>query len=109
MRLHFPVLIIALLAAPAAAQPLAPSLSTGGTNMAPDFYPKPKCEPAGKVPVQPGNNPDAMNTYNMKVRVFNQKVTALNICMKDYVDNAQNDINTIQKTVRDAVAEANAR
>ena len=104
MRLRFPGLIIALLAALAAAQPL----STGGTNMTSDFYPRPKCEPVGKAPVQPGNNPDAMNTYNMKVRVFNQKVAAMNICMKDYVDNAQNDINTIQKTVRDAVAEANA-
>ena len=105
MRLHFPVLVIALLAAPAAAQPL----STGGTNMPPDFYPKPKCEPAGKLPVQPGNNPDAMNSYNLKVRTYNQRAAALNICMKDYVDNAQNDINTIQKTVRDAVAAANAR
>ena len=105
MRLHFPVLVIALLAAPAAAQPL----STGGTNMPPDFYPKPKCEPAGKLPFQPGNNPDAMNSYNLKVRTYNQRAAALNICMKDYVDNAQNDINTIQKTVRDAVAEANAR
>ncbi len=109
MRLHFTVLVIALLVAPAAAQPLAPSLATGGTNMPPDFYPRPKCESPGKTPVQPGNNPDAMNTYNMKVRVFNQKVAALNICMKDYVDNAQNDINLIQKTVRDAVAEVNAR
>jgi hypothetical protein len=109
MRFHFPALVIVMLSVPAFAQPLAPSLATGGTNMPADFYPKPKCEPAGKAPVQPGNNPDAMNTYNMKVRVFNQKVTALNICMKDYVDNAQNDINTIQKTVRDAVAEANTR
>jgi hypothetical protein len=109
MRILFAGLVIVMAAAPAFAQPLSPSLTTGGTNMPPDFYPRPKCEPAGKAPVQPGNNPDAMNTYNMKVRVFNQKVTALNICMKDYVDNAQNDINTIQKTVRDAVAEANAR
>ena len=28
--------------------------------------------------------------------------------MKNYVENAQNDINAVQKTVRDAVAEANA-
>ena len=63
MRLRFPGLIIALLAAPAAAQPL----STGGTNMTSDFYPRPKCEPVGKAPVQPGNNPDAMNTYTMTV------------------------------------------
>ena len=104
MRRRFPVLIFALLAAPAAAQPL----STGGTNMTPDFYPRSKCEPVGKAPVRPGNNPDAMNTYNMKVRVFNQKVAAMNLCMKNYVENAQNDINAVQKTVRDAVAEANA-
>lgn len=105
MRALFPFLILAGLTVSAAAQPL----STGGTNMGPDFYPKPKCEPAGKAPVAPGNNPDAMNVYNLKVREFNKRVTAMNVCMKDYVDNAQNDINSIQNTVRDAVASANAR
>jgi hypothetical protein len=104
MRILWTIAACVALAGPASAQ----ALSTGGTNMAPDFYPRPKCEPAGKAPVQPGNDPDAMNSYNLKVRSFNQKVMAMNLCMKAYVDNAQNDINTIQKVVRDAVTEANA-
>ncbi|MFO1247810.1 MAG: hypothetical protein U1E93_06230 [Alphaproteobacteria bacterium] len=105
MRRIFAVLMIVTLAGSASAQ----TLSSGGTNMAPDFYPKPKCEPAGTPPVAPGNNPDALQVYNLKVRAYNQRVTAMNVCMKNYVDNAQNDINTIQRTVKDAVAAANAR
>ena len=104
MRVSWMIIAILALAGPAFAQ----TLSTGGTNMTPDFYPKPKCEPAGKAPVQPGNDPDAMRVYNLKVRDFNKRATAMNICIKAYVDNAQNDINTIQKVVRDAVADANA-
>ena len=42
-----------------------------------------------------------------KVRNFNQKVAALKRACKVYVDNAQNDINTIQQAVHDAVAAAN--
>jgi len=108
MRFFWMIVACVALAGPASAQALSTPLSSGGTNMAPDFYPRPKCEPAGKAPVQPGNDPDAMNVYNLKVRAFNQRVMAMNLCMKAYVDNAQNDINTIQKVVRDAVTEANA-
>ena len=104
MRILWTFLMVAALTGPAFAQPL----STGGTNMASDFYPRPKCEPAGKAPVQPGNDPDAMRVYNLKVRDFNKRATAMNLCIKAYVANAQNDINTIQKVVRDAVAETNA-
>ena len=104
MRILFQALIVAALIGPAFAQPLA----TGGTNIGPDFYPKPKCEPTGPLPVRPGNDPDAMNVYNLKVRTFNQRAAAFNLCLKAYVDNAQNDINSIQKMVHDAVAEANA-
>ena len=46
----------------------AQTLSSGGANMTPDFYPKPNCEPAGTAPVAPGNNPDALQVYNLKVR-----------------------------------------
>ena len=64
MRVSWMIIAILALAGPAFAQ----TLSTGGTNMTPGFYPKPKCEPAGKAPVQPGNDPDAMRVYNLKVR-----------------------------------------
>jgi hypothetical protein len=96
-------MVVMALAGPAGAQTIA------GSNMPPDFYPHPKCEALGKAPGHPVNDPDAMNTYNMKVRAFNQKANAFNLCMKVYVDNAQNDINAIQVMVRSAVAEANAK
>lgn len=105
MRSFFHTLIIVALAGPASAQTAAPTV---GSNMPPDFYPRPKCEALGKAPAKPGNDPDAMNLYNMKVRVFNQKAIAFNLCLKTYVDNAQNDINAIQAIVHAAVADANA-
>lgn len=97
------LVVVMAFAGPAGAQTIA------GSNMAPDFYPHPKCEPTGKAPAKPGNDPDAMNLYNMKVRVFNQKAIAFNLCLKTYVDNSQNDINAIQAVVHAAVAEANAQ
>ncbi len=104
MRVLWSSVMVLALAGPVAAQPL----STGGSNMAPDFYPKPKCEPTGPAPSMVGNDRDAREIYNARVRGFNQKIAAFNLCMKLYVDNAQNDINTIQTVVRDAVNEANA-
>lgn len=103
MRILRTLMVVMALAGSAGAQTIA------GSNMPPDFYPHPTCEPTGKAPAKPGNDPDAMNVYNMKVRALNQKVIAFNLCMKVYVDNAQNDINAIQMMVRSAVAEANAR
>jgi hypothetical protein len=109
MRIHVPALVLACLAVPfLAGAASAQTLSSGGSNVGPDFYPRPRCEAPGPAPVSPGNNPDAVTIYNLKVRTYNQRVAAMNVCMKDYVDNAQNDINTIQKTVKDAVAAANA-
>jgi len=108
MRISWIIIAVLTLGGALAGPASAQALSTGGSNMPPDFYPRPKCEPAGSMPVRPGNDPDAMEVYNMKVRTFNKKAAALNLCMKAYVDNAQNDINAIQKTVHDAVAQANA-
>ena len=99
MRILWTVMVLAL--AGASAQPL----STGGSNMGTDFYPKPGCEPAGPAPSSPGSDADGRTIYNAKVRSFNQKIAAFNLCMKLYVDNAQNDINTIQKIVHDSVVE----
>ena len=79
MRILWTVLIAAALAGPACAQTVTPS---AGSNMPPDFYPHPKCEALGKAPSHPGNDPDAMNAYNMKVRAFNQKAIAFNLCLK---------------------------
>jgi hypothetical protein len=107
MRLSFSSgIIILALAAPAFAQ-TAPV--PGASNMLPDFYPQPKCEKPGTAPKSPGNGDnDAMMSYNVRVRNFNQKAMAFNLCLKAYVDAAQNDINAIQAIVHAAVAEANA-
>jgi hypothetical protein len=106
MRILICMGIVMTLAVPAAAQPLP---SPAGSNMPPDFYPHPKCDKPDKSHlVQPGNDPDAMRIYNFKVKAFNDKATAFNLCIKAYIDNAQNDINTIQAIVHAAVADANS-
>jgi hypothetical protein len=77
-------------------------------NLPPDFYPQPNCE----KPQSPGKPPEAQNaaamqSYNARVKNFNQQAEMFNVCMKDYSDKAQNDINRILATVHTAVAAAN--
>ncbi|HMH66226.1 MAG TPA: hypothetical protein VK515_11590 [Rhizomicrobium sp.] len=108
MRILFSLLIVAAMAAPAAAQTPMP----GGSNMPPDFYPHHNCVKPDKTGLNgaPGvKDQDAMRVYNYKVKRFNDAATVFNLCIKVYVDNAQNDINAIQAIVRAAVADANAR
>jgi hypothetical protein len=103
MRIFLSVLIVAALAGTAAAQ--TPTAAPAGSNMPPDFYPHPQCEkPQGRL-VAPGNDPDAMRIYNLKA--FNDRATSFNVCLKAFIDNAQNDINTIQAIAHAAVTDAN--
>jgi hypothetical protein len=105
MRIFVSVLIIVALAGPAAAQ--MPAQVPAGSNMPPDFYPHPQCEkPQGHL-VAPGNDPDALRIYNLKVKAFNDRAVRFNVCLKAFIDNAQNDINAIQAIAHAAVADAN--
>jgi hypothetical protein len=84
----------------------------GGSNMPPNFYPAPVCEKPDKKRLSGASgvqDQDAMRAYNLKIKAFNDKAVAFNACIKAYIDNAQNDINTIQAIVHAAVAEANAQ
>lgn len=102
MRVLYTILTIAMLAGPAGAE--AP-----GSNMPPDFYPRPPCvKPDKGHLVQPGNDVDAMRVYNARVKEFNDRAVAFNACLKTYINKAQNDINIIQAIVHAAVADANA-
>jgi hypothetical protein len=94
--------LLVLVAAPAAAQPLG--------NLPPDFYPRPSCErpPAPGQPPESGSQA-AMQIYNAKVKAFNSKAATFNACMQDYRDRAQKDIDAILATVHGAVADANAQ
>jgi hypothetical protein len=92
-------------------QTVTTPVTAGEGNMPAGFYPKSPCEKPDKKamgsPPEATNQP-AMQAYNAKVKTFNQKAVAFNDCMKTYVAKAQNDIKTIQDTVHDAVADANA-
>jgi hypothetical protein len=101
------IALLAVLPIAARAQTAAP-----GSNMPPDFYPRPACVKPDKAGLNgaPGvQNQEAMRAYNLRVKLFNDKAAAFNACITLYVGKAQNDINAIQAIVHAAVADANAR
>lgn len=105
LRIFATFFLFALLSAAAAQPPTA-----AASNMPPDFYPRSPCIKPDKSGLggAPGiQDQQAMLAYNLKVKAYNQKAAAFGICMKTYVDNAQNDIAHIQDVVHAAVAEAN--
>jgi hypothetical protein len=61
-------------------------------------YPDPDCTKPQVNLVKPGawNNSEAVDSYNLKVRRFNQAVTAYDSCMHAYIDKANGDVKVIQ-------------
>jgi hypothetical protein len=104
------ILAVLLVVLPVVAQ--AQVATVPGSNMPANFYPAPSCEKPDKKALgsSPGvQDQDAMRSYNLRIKKFNDKAAAFNTCIKRYVDNAQNDINAIQTIVHAAVADANAQ
>lgn len=88
----------------------AAAVPAGEGNLPAGFYPQSPCTKPDKAamgrPPEPSNQP-AMQAYNAKVKVFNQKAVSFNACMKTYVDRARNDVKAIEDTVHAAVVNAN--
>ena len=105
MKYILAMILSCLCTLPAQAQSL-----TGG-NLPPDFYPHPACVKPDRnaLGASPGvQDQQAMLAYNLKVRDFNAKASAFNLCLKRYIDNAQRDIGVIQTLVHAAVTDANS-
>ena len=63
-------------------------------------YPDPLCNKPQVNMVKPGawnDTSGATNTYNLKVRKFNQDAAAYNSCMHAYIDKANSDAKRIQE------------
>jgi hypothetical protein len=62
-------------------------------------YADPQCTKPQVSLVKPGvwNNSDAVDSYNAKVKSFNQAVTAYDACMHAYIDKANRDVKAIQE------------
>jgi|SRR4051812_332338 hypothetical protein len=78
-----------------------PSMAGAQTTAQPDSagYADPHCAKPQMNLVNPGvwNNSDAVASYNLKVKKFNQTVTAYDSCMHAYIDKANRDVKAIQE------------
>jgi hypothetical protein len=61
-------------------------------------YPEAHCTKPQVNMVKPGawNNSEAVDSYNLKVKKFNQEAMAYGSCMHAYIDKANSDVKTIQ-------------
>lgn len=84
-----------IVCAPSAAwsQTSVPDALPDGAN-----YPEPQCAKPRVNMVKPGawNNPEAVDSYNSKVKTFNKDAAAYNSCMHAYIDKANGDVKRIQ-------------
>lgn len=84
-----------------------PASPTAAGNMPLGFYPKPSCVKPDRGALGATPSPQdraAMAAYNQQVKLFNDRVTAFNACLKTYQDKAKRDIDEIQATSHMAIA-----
>ncbi len=89
-------------------RPAAPPPDAAG-NMPLGFYPPSGCKSPDRaaIGVQPSTSDHAgMTAYNLRVKTFNDQVTAFNDCLKTYREKAQQDIAEIRNTSREAATGA---
>lgn len=89
--------------------PPAPPATPG--NLPLGFYPKPSCtkpdrEALGAIPS--ATDRAAMTAYNLRVKTFNDQVSAFNACLKTYEEKAQRDIAQMQAISHQAMAPKDA-
>ncbi|MBI1328200.1 MAG: hypothetical protein GC136_11265 [Alphaproteobacteria bacterium] len=72
----------------------------GGSNLSFTGYPSPQC----RKPYKPYEF-----TSQFDVDTYNDEVERYVRCIKEYIDNASNDIDRIKEAVNTAVNEANSR
>lgn len=71
----------------------------GASNMG--YYPSPTCSKPFMKPVQPYSNDSfAISSYNREVQQYNYTIDRYNDCMRKYITNARNDVDTIIAEVR---------
>lgn len=85
-------------------RPAAPPPAAAG-NMPLGFYPPSGCRSPDRAAlgaVPSTSDRAAMTAYNLRVKMFNDQVTAFNDCLKTYREKAQQDIAEIQNMAREA-------
>ena len=89
------------------------ALGTGaaaGSNL-PDGYPDPACAERPEVPerAEKFETEEAIAQYNAKVDAYNASMERLVECVREYVTNANTDIEQIRKRSREAIDRLNSQ
>jgi hypothetical protein len=83
------------------------ALGTGAaaSSNLPDGYPDPACGDRPEVPERPEKfeTEEAIAQYNAKVDAYNASMERLIECVREYVTNANTDIERIQRRSREAI------
>lgn len=75
------------------------ALAFGSSNMG--YYPAPTCSKPFMKPTLPYSRDSfAISRYNIEVQQYNYAVDRYNDCMRTYITNAKNDVDTIISEVR---------
>ena len=87
------------------------ALGTGaaaGSNL-PEGYPDPACGERPEVPERPEKfeTEEAIAEYNAKVEAYNASMERLVTCVREYVTNANADIEQIRRRSREAIDRLN--
>ncbi|HEV2563395.1 MAG TPA: hypothetical protein VGT78_14760 [Rhizomicrobium sp.] len=82
----------------------------GGSNLPLFGYPDHQCTKPYDKPVKPYefHDQDEINLYNSEVDEYNSQLERFTACIREYLENANNDIKRIQEKAQDAVDEANS-
>ena len=82
--------------------------ATAGTNL-PEGYPDPTCAERPEIPERPEKfeTEEAVMEYNAKVDAYNASMERIVECVREYVTNAQADIEQIRKRSREAIDRLN--
>lgn len=88
----------------------ASAIVIGGSNLGPLGYPSHRCTAPYNKPIEPYqfNYQWEIDQYNMEVDRYNRDLEWYFDCIKEYIENANNDVQRIQEEVDSAIMEANA-
>jgi hypothetical protein len=102
---------IGMIAVVAVAPLTAQAFVIGGSNLPMFGYPAPACTKPMSKPIKPYEFSDegAVDEYNSEVDEYNSRLSTYTSCIREYVDNANNDIKRIREKAQEAIDEANSQ
>jgi hypothetical protein len=80
----------------------------GGSNLGPFGYPSHQCNPPYSKPIEPYQFESQweVDSYNLEVERYNQELEGFIECVREYIENADNDVRRIQEKTDEAIRDA---